>query len=151
MKVYLVIEHSGYDGDNYAGVAGVFSTKEKAKEKFVQKVKWAKSDIGEWVEDEDFDGPDEEYEDKFVVYENYEFEETETHNFLNIFVQTHFVFYDCEYNFLLSSVLDYGADRSQPHSLVARFVLHLVLSSQTHYEISQVLLLLPSYPPDGPY
>lgn len=66
MTVYLVIEHSGYDGDNYAGVGGIFFDKEKAKETFTQKVKWAKSDIGEWVEDE------------FVVYENYEFDETET-------------------------------------------------------------------------
>ena len=78
MTVYVVIEHSGYDGDNYAGVAGIFFNKEDAKKKFNQKVRWVKSDIGEWVEDEDFDGPDEEYEDKFVVNEDYEFEETET-------------------------------------------------------------------------
>lgn len=78
MKVYLVIDHGGYDGEHNASVVGIFFDKEKAKETFDQRVKWAKSDIGEWVEDEDFDGPDEEYKDKFVVDDDYEFEETET-------------------------------------------------------------------------
>lgn len=78
MKVYLVIDSGGYEGINDTVIAEVCSTIEKAKETFTKRVDWAKCDIGQFVEDEGYNGPDEDYEDKFVVDESWAFEETET-------------------------------------------------------------------------
>ena len=47
MKVYLVMNSYGYDGEHGADTIGVFSTMEKAKETFAQRVRWAKSDMDE--------------------------------------------------------------------------------------------------------
>lgn len=72
MKVYILIEDSGYEGENDVIILGIFSTPEKAKEKFIERVYWAKYDFGQFVEDEEND------EEEFIADEGWEFEETET-------------------------------------------------------------------------
>lgn len=50
MTVYLVIDSAGYEGEHDVIIAGVCSTMAKAKEKFTERVRWAKSDMDEdWV------------------------------------------------------------------------------------------------------
>ena len=53
MKVYVVVDSGGYEGENYAEVVGIYSTKEKAKERFTEQVDWTKSEFdGNWEIDE---------------------------------------------------------------------------------------------------
>lgn len=56
MKVYVIIEDFGYEGENNVTILGVFSTEEKAKEKFIESVKLT----------------------KFYMNKDWEFEETDT-------------------------------------------------------------------------
>ena len=42
MKVYIVMEDAGYEGDNDVTILGVFSTEEKAKEEFEFRIKSTK-------------------------------------------------------------------------------------------------------------
>jgi hypothetical protein len=47
MTVYVVIDSSGYEGEHDIFIAGIYSTIDKAKEKFADRVSWAKFDIEE--------------------------------------------------------------------------------------------------------
>ena len=78
MTVYLVIDSGGYEGEHDVFITGIYSTMEKAHENFVRRVRDSKLSFGEFVDDEEYVGPDEEYEEKFVPEEGWWFEETET-------------------------------------------------------------------------
>ena len=47
MKVYVVIDSGGYEGEHDVIVVGVYSTMEKAKEKFAERVNMTKDDMND--------------------------------------------------------------------------------------------------------
>ena len=88
MKVYVVIDSGAYVGVHETSILGIFSNKEKAKEKFKNAVEWLKIDIGTYAEDTNEVVIDEDWiiterEDMFYVYDvSYG-----SHNFETIWIE----------------------------------------------------------------
>ena len=64
MKVYVIIEDAGYEGDNDVTILGVFSTEEKAKDRFRCCVASTRFHMNK-------DWEDEETETNFWAWEKY--------------------------------------------------------------------------------
>lgn len=99
MKVYIIIDGGAYKGIHETMIAGVFFDWDKARADFIRRVGYAKSDIGNFYEDENFKGADEDYEDIYEIDEDWEIElDTETkfyaskigyssHNYIDISIE----------------------------------------------------------------
>ena len=88
MKVYVVIDSGACDSVHETNIVGIFSDKEKAKEKFKETVRWFKEDVGVYIGDTDeimIDGNwiITEEEDMFYAYD----ESYGSHNFENIWIE----------------------------------------------------------------
>lgn len=75
MKVYIVMEDTGYEGDNDVTILGVFSTEEKAKEYFKHNIELTKFHMNK-------DWEFEEIKNNFWACEKYR----SSRNWINIWI-----------------------------------------------------------------